>query len=162
MDLDRDRSWLATAEIAIAVGLLVATQLPWWLVTPTTADRIPTGPSYSTGINGVGGASVTDADLAVLFGPPVVLVLVLLAGWLSRRGLVVLALIAFLSTGTVGALGLIDQSNAGLVDAFPTQPYVGLQLFAWLCLAGTIVTAVDLTWNGMHTALSRRRKRLQA
>ncbi len=153
--MDRDRSWLAAAEVGIAVGMLVAMALPWWSVTPTTADRIPTGPAYSVGINGLGQTGFTDADLFARIGPPIVLVVVFLAAWLSRRGLIVLALIGFLSTLTVGAAGLIDQANLGLIGYFPTRPDVGLQLLAWLGLAGTVVTAIDLTRDGTTTRLWR-------
>jgi hypothetical protein len=156
MDSERDRSWFALLEVAAAAGLIATMFLPWFLVTPSTPDRIPTGPAYSVSLGGVGGGGLTDADLVVWFGPPLVLVLALLAAVLPWRGFLVATLIAFLSTGCVGALGMIHEANFDELNAYPTRPYVGLELFAVLCLVGTLVAAIDLTRGGTSTALWRR------
>ena len=160
MNADRDRTWLAATEIAIAIGMMVSQLLPWWQVTPTTADRIPTGPSYTVGMDGAS-AGGTEASLFVMFGPWILLVFVLLAAWLSRRGLIVLSLIGFLSIFSLGAMGEIHLANFDLVGTWPTRPYLGLELFALLSLAGTIVTAIDLARDGRSTALSRQRQAAQ-
>lgn len=158
MDSERDRSWFALLEVAAAAGLIVAWFLPWFLITPSTADRIPIGPAYSVGMGGVNGGGLTDAELFVWFGPPLALVLTLLAAVLPWRGFVAASLIAFLSTGCLGAAGMIHRANFDelSVAAFPVRPDVGLEIFAILCLVGTLVAAADLTRGGTSTALWRR------
>lgn len=155
METGRDRSWFALIEVALSIALIVTWWLPWYVITPSTPDGIPTGPAYSVGINGVDSGGVTDAQLIVLLGPPLLLMLTVLAAALPWRGFVVGSLVAFLATGCVGAVGLIRMANFDLLGYWPTRPDVGLQLFAWLCLAGTLITAVDLTRGGSATALWR-------
>jgi hypothetical protein len=156
MTTRRDRTLPALTELALALALIATWQLPWYQVTPTTPDRIPIGPAYTVGVGGMLGGGMTEADLMVRLGPILIIACTVLAAVLTWRGFLVAALVTFLTTGTVGAFGMIHMANFGELSYYPVRPDVGLQAFAWICLAGTLVAAFDLTRGGSTTALSRR------
>jgi hypothetical protein len=157
MSPERDRSAFALVETAIAILLVASWWLPWFKFTPVTPDMVPTGaPPWSAGAFGLGDNGVTDADLLVAIVPPLLVVLAASALALPWRGFVVALLVAFVCA-LFGAFGMIDKANSGMTEYLAkTTPDVGLQAFAWMCLAGALVTAVDLTRNGSTTVVWRK------
>jgi len=153
---ERDRSAFAIAEVAIAVLLVASWWLPWFLVTPVTPDQVPTGaPAWSTNWFGLADNGITTARIIVAIVPVVLVVTAGLALLLPWRGFVVATLVAFVAT-LFGADWMIERINGGMTEfAGRTTPDLGLQLFAWLCLVGTLVVAVDLTRNGSGTIVWR-------
>jgi hypothetical protein len=154
---ERDRSVFAIVEVVIAVLLVASWWLPWFLVTPVTPDQIPTGaPSWSTSWFGLADNGITTARTVVAIVPAVLVVTAGLAFLLPWRGFVVATLVAFVVT-LFGADWMIERINDGMTEfAGKTTPDVGMQLFAWLCLLGTLVAAVDLTRNGSSTIVWRK------
>jgi hypothetical protein len=154
---ERDRSAFAIAEVAIAVLLVASWWLPWFQVTPVTPDQIPTGAaSWSTSWFGLADNGITTARIIVAIVPLVLVVTAGLALLLPWRGFVVATLVAFVAT-LFGADWMIERINDGMTEfAGRTTPDVGLQIFAWLCLLGALVTAVDLTRNGSSTIVWRK------
>jgi hypothetical protein len=154
---ERDRSAFAFVEVAIAVLLVASWWLPWFLVTPVTPDQIPTGAaSWSTNWFGLADNGITTARIVVAVVPAVLVATTGLALFLPWRGFVVATLIGFVAT-LFGALGIIEHLSLGMTEfAGRTTPDVGLQIFAWLCFLGALVSAVDLTRNGSSTIVWRK------
>jgi hypothetical protein len=157
MASERDRSAFAIVEVAIAVLLVASWWLPWFLVTPVTPDQIPTGAaSWSTSWFGLADNGITTARIVVAIVPVVLVATAGLALLLPWRGFVVATLIGFVAT-LFGASGIIEHLSLGMTEfAGKTTPDVGLQIFAWLCLLGGLVTAVDLTRDGSSTIVWRK------
>jgi hypothetical protein len=157
MASERDRSAFAIAEVVIAVLLVASWWLPWFLVTPVTPDQVPTGAAaWSTNWFGLADNGITTAKIIVAIVPVLLVVTAGLSLLLPWRGFAVTTLVAFVAT-LFGADGVIERINGGGTEfAGKTTPDLGLQLFAWLCLLGTIVSAVDLTRNGSSTIVWRK------